>query len=86
MTQIMCDEYKEEFPDLENDPNAKMAFKSSFSSYKSESIDYFLEHHDTYPITLVLFYNENEISDIVMRSLAAKLLDIFVFKNEKRFK
>src|SRR6056300_1318167 len=57
MTEMVAEEYKDEYPeDLETDPNARMAFKSGFKSYKSDSVDYFLEHNDEFPLTLVLFF------------------------------
>jgi hypothetical protein len=47
MTEIMVEEFKTEFPDqFENDVNTKMSLKSGFRAYKSENLDYFLEHHD----------------------------------------
>lgn len=47
LSKIMVEEFKTEFPSqFENDVNTKMALQSGFKAYKSESIDYFLEHHD----------------------------------------
>ena len=87
MTQIMHEEYKEEFPEaLEKDPNARMAFQAGFTSYKSDSIDYLLEHNDSLPVTLVLFYDQDTHDEALMRILSTKLLDVFLFKNEIRFK
>lgn len=58
MTEIMVEEFKSEYPEQwESDVNTKMGLKSGFRSYKSENLDYFLEHHDLYPLTLVLFYD-----------------------------
>jgi len=45
MTEIMYDEYKEEYPEaLKNDPNTRFAFEQGFTSYKSDALDYLLEH------------------------------------------
>jgi hypothetical protein len=61
MTDIMFEEYKEEYPEaLEKDQNARQAFKTGFTSYKSDSIDYLLEHHEDFDVTLVLFYSDQE--------------------------
>lgn len=43
----MVEEFKTEYPEQwESDVNTKMGLKSGFRSYKSENLDYFLEHHD----------------------------------------
>lgn len=82
----MVEEFKSEYPEqFENDVNTKMALKSGFKAYKSESLDYYLEHHDQYPLTLVLFYDSEELNDNMMKSLTVKLLDVFVYKYEKKF-
>lgn len=47
MTEIMVEEFKTEHPDqFESDVNTNMALKSGFKAYRSEGLDYFLEHHD----------------------------------------
>jgi hypothetical protein len=39
MTEIMHEEYKEEYPEmLDKDPNAPMVFQSGFTSYKFDSV------------------------------------------------
>jgi len=62
-----------------------MNLKSGFRAYKSESVDYFLEHHDQFPLTVVLFYDSELLHENVMRSLTLKILDVFVYKYEKKF-
>lgn len=60
MTELMVEEFKTEHGDpqaLENDVNARMALKSGFRSFKSEHLDYFLEHDERFPLTIVLFYD-----------------------------
>ena len=58
MAQVCVDEYNIDYPgSLETDVNARHAFKQGFRSFKSDSVDYILEHHDEYPLTLVLFYD-----------------------------
>lgn len=43
----MVEEFKSEYPEqFENDVNTKMALRSGFKAYKSEGLDYYLEHHD----------------------------------------
>jgi len=64
--------------------NTKMALSSGFKAYKSEGLDYFLEHDEKYPLTLVLFYDSDQLNDNVMKSLTTKLLDVFVYKYEKK--
>lgn len=64
MTEIMADEYKEEYPEeFETDQNTKMAFLESFTSYKSDSVDYILEHDREWSGTLVLFYDEGQYEE-----------------------
>lgn len=65
---------------LPNDPNAKIAFREGFTQLKSDSADYILEHNAHYPITLVLFYDSNIYLTSIMKNLAIKILDVFVFK------
>jgi ABC-type uncharacterized transport system involved in gliding motility auxiliary subunit len=36
--------------------------------------------------TLILFYSSSEVDDSIAQNLAAKLLEVLVSKNEKRFK
>ena len=85
MTEIMVEEFKTEFPqEYEKDVNSKVALRSGFRAYKSENLDYFLEHHDQYPLTIVLFYDSEQMWDNVMRSLAVKILDVFVYKYDKK--
>ena len=85
MGRVMEEEYKEEFPD-DNDPSTRMAFHTGFQSYKSESVDYLLEHHDTYPFTLVLFYDDKDLDEKVMRYLTIRLLDIYIIKKAQILK
>ncbi len=61
-----------------------MALKTGFKAYKSESLDYYLEHHEQFPVTLVLFYDSSLLNDTIMKSLTTKLLDVFVYKYEKK--
>lgn len=82
MTDIMFEEYKEDYPEaLNNDPNTRFAFQQGFTSYKSDSLDYLLEHHSELPLTLVLFYNSDHFDEHVMRTLTIKLLDVLISKN-----
>ena len=83
----MIEEYKDEYPEeIEKDTNTKLAFMQNFQSYNSDSIDYLLEHHSEYPITMVLFYDSRDYDEPIMRVLAVRLFDIFCDKNEKKFK
>ena len=59
--------------------------KSGFKAYKSESIDYFLDHHEQFPLTIVLFYDSEQLNENAMRIMTGKILDIFVYKYEKKF-
>lgn len=82
----MVEEFKSEYPSqYDNDVNTRMALQSGFRAYKSESIDYYLEHHDQFPLTLVLFYDSDQLNENIMKNLTAKLLDVFVYKYEKKF-
>jgi|LauGreDrversion4_2_1035121.scaffolds.fasta_scaffold42595_3 hypothetical protein len=48
MTEIMVEEFKNEVGEqyIENDVNTRMSLRAGFRSYKSEHLDYFLEHHE----------------------------------------
>ena len=81
MMKVMAEEYKEEFPgDFESDPNTRSALLAGFTSYQSDSVDYFLEHNDEHPLTLLLFYDSNEYDPEVMKMMALRILDIYVLK------
>ena len=79
MGRLMEEEYKEEFPD-DNDPCTHLAFYTGFQSYKSDSVDYLLEHNGELPLTLALFYDSRDMDEQVMRYLAIRLLDIYIVK------
>lgn len=84
MTEIMAEEFKSELSS-EIDVNTRNSLKSGFRAYKSEHLDYFLEHHETFPLTIVLFYDAELLQESVMRSLTVKILDVLVYKYEKKF-
>jgi len=65
--------------------NTKTSLNAGFKSYKSDSVDYYLEHAVSYPITLILFYDSEIFLDSITKMLAAKLLDVFIYKYQKRF-
>ena len=81
MGRVVQEEYEEEFPD-DKDPNTKMAWKTGLQSYSSNSVDYMLEHHDDYPLTLVLFYDCKDLDEKIMRYMIITLLHIYVVKKE----
>ena len=85
IANVIVEEYKEEYPD-DNDPNTKLAFQQGFQGMKSDSIDYMLEQHEQYPLTLALFYDSNELDDDIARYLSQRLLDIYALKKEKILK
>ena len=39
-----------------------------------------MEHHDSFPLTIVLFYDERDLPDKISRYLTSRLLDIYVWK------
>ena len=59
--------------------------REGFTGMKSDSADFILEHQTHYPITIVLFYDSTLYLDSIMKSLAIKILDVFLFKFEKKF-
>ena len=82
----MGEEYKEMYPNqYHNDPNTWLAFRDGFTGFKSDSSDYILEHCVHHPLTLVLFYDSDIYLDSIMKSLAIKILDVFVYKFEHKF-
>ena len=62
IASVICEEYKEEFPE-DDDPNTNLAFQQGLQGIKSTSIDYMIESHETYPLTLVLFYDSADLDD-----------------------
>ena len=54
----MGDEYKEMYPHLyQQDSEVKLAFRNGLEGFKSDSVDFMLEHCALFPISLVLFYD-----------------------------
>ena len=54
----MGEEYKEMYPhQYQQDTDIKLAFKNGFEGFKSDSLDYILDHCAHFPLTLVLFYD-----------------------------
>ena len=87
MTELMYEEYRDEYPEaLERDLNAKTAFDQGFTSFKSDSVDYLLEHNKEFSCSLVLFYSQCETQEQIMRILAFKLIEVFCIKNEKKLR
>jgi hypothetical protein len=87
MTELMVEEYKAEVGGdaaLDLDVNTRMCVKSGFRGMRSENLDYCLEHHDAYPLTAVLFYDGDLVAEQIMKSLASKILEVFVYKYEKK--
>ncbi len=83
---MLGDEYKEMYPtDYKRHTPTKIALKDGFRGYQSESSDCVVEHCAHYPITIVLFYDADIYLNSIMRSLAVKILDVFLFKYEARF-
>lgn len=76
------EEYKEEHPE-DTDPNTKLAFQQGFQGMKSDSVDYILETHEKYPLTVALFYDSRDLDDDLSRYLCNRILDIYVLKKEK---
>ena len=82
ITNIMAEEYKEEYPD-DVDPFTKLAFEQSFTGMKSDSVDYVLQHHDEFSLSIVVFYDIKEVQESITRFFAERVMDIFVQKKEK---
>jgi len=86
ITKMMGDEFREMYPkDFYNDANTKLAFRDGFTSFKSDSCDNILEHSHQFPITLILFYDSDIYLNSIMKSLAVKILEVFLFKFEQKF-
>ena len=45
-----------------------------------------LESHETYPLTLALFYDSGDLEDDIAKYMCLSLLDIYVIKKEKILK
>ena len=69
IANVIVEEYKEEYPE-DDDPNTNLAFRQGYQGMKSDSIDYMLESHDEYPLTLALFYDSAELDDEIARYLS----------------
>ena len=85
IANVIVEEYKEEHPD-ENDHNTRMALTQGLQGMKSDSIDYMLQAHDEYPLTMALFYDSADMDDELARYMCNRILDIYVLKKEKILK
>jgi hypothetical protein len=70
---------------FEQDADLKLAFHHGLEGFKSDSLDFVMEHAAHFPLTLVLFYDSQIYLTKIMESLATKILDIFLFKYEDQF-
>ena len=82
IAQVIVEEYKEEHPD-DNDPNTRIALQQGFQGMKSDSVDYILESHFEHPLTIVLFYDSNDMDEELCRYMCNRILDIYVLKKDK---
>lgn len=82
ITAVMAEEFKEMYP-RQIDSEVKIAFKRGLEGFKSDSIDFILEHSSEQPITILVFYDEHLYKESIMVSLAQKLLDVFIYKHKR---
>ena len=82
IANVIIEEYKDEHPQ-DTDPNTRLAFQQGFSGMKSDSVDYMLESHEEYPLTVALFYDSRDMDDTISRYFCNRILDIYVIKKEK---
>jgi hypothetical protein len=62
-----------------------MAFKNGLEGFKSDSMDFIMQNCAHFPLTIVLFYDSTIYLEMIMESLASKILDVFLFKYENKF-
>ena len=55
------------------------------TEFKSDSLDFTMQHCFPFPITLVLFYDAQIYLTSIMESVASKILDVFLYKFEAKF-
>lgn len=86
IAKMMGDEYREMYPkDFYNDASTKLAFRDGLTQMSSDSSDNIMEHCAQFPITLILFYDSDIYLPSIMKSLAIKILEVFIFKFEEKF-
>lgn len=85
ISKMIGEEYKEMYPSqYAKDTQAKIALREGFKGFNSDSADCIVEHCTHYPVTIVLFYDADIHLQSIYRSLAVKILDVFLFKFEMR--
>ena len=57
--------------------------RDGLTGFQSDSVDVVIEQAANFPLTLILFYDQDIYCNSIMRSLGNKLLDVFIFKFEK---
>ena len=83
IARMMEDEFREMYPQFEEDPELKMAFRAGMEGFQSDSLDFVQNHNAHFPLTLVLFYDSTLYMTKIMENLAVKILDIFIYKFKK---
>lgn len=83
---MIGEEFKMMHPGVfHSDPHIKHSVREGFTQFKSDSADYVIENNMHYPLTIVLFYDSDIYLDSIMKSLAIKTLDVFLYKYENKF-
>jgi hypothetical protein len=77
---MMGDEFKEMYPHHADDPEVKMALKNGLEGFKSDALDFIIDHSTDFPLAIVLFYDSRIFIESIMQSLSTKLLDVFIYK------
>ena len=80
IARMMEDEFREMYPQFEEDPELKMAFRAGMEGFQSDSLDFVQNNNAHFPLTLVLFYDSTLYMTSIMENLACKILDIFIYK------
>lgn len=70
ITNLIGDEFKEMYPNQAASTEVKLALKNGLEGFKSEGIDFILEHSIDFPITCVVFYDSKIYIEQVMQNLA----------------
>lgn len=68
---------------LQKDTHVKINLRDGLTGFQSDSVDVVIEQAANFPLTLILFYDQEIYCNSIMRNLAVKLLDVFIFKFEK---
>lgn len=84
LVDVMAEEFKEIYGAEGLDVHSQIALQKGFKGMKSKDISFIVETSKQLPLSLVLFHKSEKQEDAILKDLAFKILDIFIYKYKSR--